>query len=236
MAFWAPCTRGGRRKRGRASSCNLTSWYIRPEYRGWGTALLAAALRDDSITFTALTPGPVSRRVFKALRFSPLVGRRIVMPPLLHAATLRGPRPAISFDPQTVRGALDERQRRMFDDHAPYDCLQLLLTAGSERAYVVVKRRAMSLRRLNRRLLANAILPYSDILYCSAPSVLARCLEHAKLAILRRQRTLALVADERLFPVLPRGIRKTDYALYRSPLLEAGDLDRLYSELVLLPI
>jgi len=83
---------------------------------------------------------------------------------------------------------------------------------------------------------ANATFPYSEILHCSAPAVLARWLEHAKLPILRRQRTLALVADERLFPVPPRGIPKADYAFYRSPLLEAGDLDRLYSELVLLPI
>ncbi|MBV8614356.1 MAG: hypothetical protein JOY66_11385 [Acetobacteraceae bacterium] len=223
-------------EKGTSVVCNLTSWYIRPEYRGWGTALLAAALRDDSVTYTALTPGPVSRKVLKALRFAPLTKRRIFMPPLLHAETLRGPRPAVSFDPRIVRGALDEPQRRIFDDHAPYDCLQLLLTAGSERAYVVVTRRAMSLRRLVPRLPASVTLPYSEILHCSAPAVLGRWLEHAKLPILRRQRTLALVADERLFPVPPRGIPKTDYALYRSPLLEAGDLDKLYSELVLLPI
>ncbi len=216
--------------------CNLTSWYIRPEYRGWGTALLAAAIRDESMTYTALTPGPVSQQVFKALRFTPLVERRIVMPPLFHAETLRQPRPTISFDPEIVRRSLDECQQRIFDDHAPYDCLQLLLTAGSERAYIVVKRRAMSLRRRLRLFPAGAKFPYSEILYCSAPPLLARYLEHVKLPVLKRQRTLALVADERLFPVRPRGIPKSDYALYRSPLLDGGDIDKLYSELVLIPI
>ncbi len=216
--------------------CNLSSWYIHPEYRGWGTALLASAMRDEGMTYTALTPGPTSQLVFKGLRLAPLIERRIVMPPFLHAETLRGPRPIISFKPAIVRQWLDERQRAIFDDHAAYDCLQLILSAGSERAYIVVKRRAMSLRRLHRLVPAVAKFPYSEILYCSAPSLLARYLEPVKLRILHRQRTLALVADERLFPVRPRGVPKRDYALYRSPLPEARDLDRLYSELVLLPI
>ncbi|HJS86545.1 MAG TPA: acetoacetate--CoA ligase [Acetobacteraceae bacterium] len=223
-------------RKGTGIVCNLTSWYIRPAYRGWGTALLAAALRDDSITYTALTPGPLSRKVFKALGFAPLVERRIVMPPLFHPGTLRGPRPVLSFDPPTVRRFLDERQQRIFDDHAPYDCLQMVLAAGPERAHIVVKRRAMSLRRLHRRLPQSVTFPYSEILHCSAPPLLARYLEQVKLPILRRQRTLALVADAHLFPKPPRGISKVDYALYRSPLLEAPDLDKLYSELVLLPI
>jgi acetoacetyl-CoA synthetase len=214
-------------------TCNLSSWYVRPDYRGWGTALLAAALRDENTTYTGLTPRPASRPILKALRFTPLVERKIVMPPLFHAETLRGPRPVISFDPDMVRRSLDERQQRIFDDHAPYECLQLVLQAGSERAYIVVKRHTMSLQRLHRRLLPRAKLPYSEILYCSAPSLLARHLEYVKLSILRRQRTLALAADERLFPVPPRGVPKRDYAVYRSPLLSARDLDKLYSEFVL---
>jgi len=216
--------------------CNLTSWYVRPDYRGWGTALLAAAIRDESISYTALTPGPLSRQVFTALGFKRLEERRIVMPLLLDAETLSKPRPAILFDPGTVRRTLDKRQQQMFDDHTPYDCLQLILIAGSERAYIVVKRRTMSLRRLHRWFLADVRFPYSEVLHCSAPPLLARYLEHVRLPILRRQRTLALVADQRLFPVRPRGILKSDHTFYRSPLLDAGTFDKLYSELALLPI
>jgi acetoacetyl-CoA synthetase len=98
---------------------------------------------------------------------------------------------------------------------------------------LVVKRRLAS-RRLRRVLLAP--IPYSDILYCSAPELLTRHLERVKLAILRRQRTAALVAEARLFPVRPRGLLLPMPTCYRSPRLSAGDLDRLYSEFVLLPI
>lgn len=217
--------------------CNLTSWYVRPEYRGWGTALLAAAIQDEATTYTSFTPGPLSRQVFKTLRFTRLDQSKIFMLPLLHADTLGGPRPVLSFDPDSVRSLLDDAQRRIFDDHAPYDCLQLVVSAGSERAYIVVKRRAISLARLHRLVPAAAKLPYSEVLYCSAPRLLGRHLERVKLAILRRQGTLALAADERLFGEMRlRGVRRTDHTFYRSPLLAPAEVDKLYSELVLLPI
>jgi len=103
----------------------------------------------------------------------------------------------------------------------------------------VVKRRThrLAARRLGglRRVLPVRI-PYSDILYCSAPALLSRHLERVKLAILRRQRTAALVAEARLFPVRPRSMLVPMRPCYRSPLAAAGDLDSLYSEIVLLPI
>src|SRR5215471_8186589 len=34
--------------------CNHTSWYVVPEYRGWGAELLATATRNDNVSFTAL--------------------------------------------------------------------------------------------------------------------------------------------------------------------------------------
>ncbi|MDH2355112.1 hypothetical protein QCM80_31260 [Bradyrhizobium sp. SSUT112] len=79
-------------------------------------------------------------------------------------------------------------------------------------------------------------IPYSDILHCSAPELLARHLEHIKLAILWRQRTAALVADARLFPVKPRGVLLPMPTCYRSRLPAPDNLDTLYSEIVLLPI
>jgi len=53
---------------------------------------------------------------------------------------------------------------------------------------------------------------------------------------MRRQRTLFLFADERIFPVRPRGVSFEALQFYRSPRFVAADLDKLYSELVLLPL
>jgi acetoacetyl-CoA synthetase len=148
-------------------------------------------------------------------------------------------RPVISFDPAVVRETLTGQQRQIFDDHAPYDCLQLTVTDGSDYAYLVVKRRihrvaASRLGRLARVLPLG--IPYSDILHCSSPEVLSRHLERVKLAILRRQRTAALVVEAQPVEVRPRGVTLPERTCYRSPILAAGDVDKLYSEIVLLPI
>jgi len=227
-----------RQLRGKAALvCNISSWSVRAEYRGWGMALLAEVLRDENLTHVAFTPGPTSWAALLAQRFVPMDAHRIIMPPLLQVGALLKPnRPAISFDPAEVRAMLTGEQREIFDDHAAYDCLQLAVRDGSDHAYLVVKRRRhwFSPGRLGR--VVPARIPYSDILYCSAPEVLSRHLERVKLAILRRQRTMALVADARLFPVQPRGLRVPARTCFRSLQAAAGDLDRLYSEIVLLPI
>ena len=190
--------------------CNISSWAVHPKYRGWGMALLAEVLRDESLTYTAFTPNPTAWAALLAQRFTPLDSHRIVMPPMLQAETLFGPnRPVIDFDPVTVRERLTGQQRQIFDDHAPYDCLQLTVSDGSDHAYLVVKRRTHRLNTSRLGGLAGVLpvrIPYSDILHCSAPELLSRHLERVKLAILRRQRTAALVAEARLFPVRPRGV------------------------------
>nr|WP_249158261.1 acetoacetate--CoA ligase [Bradyrhizobium jicamae] len=220
--------------------CNISSWSVDAKYRGWGMALLAAALRDGSLTYTAFTSQQTSWPALLAQHFTPLESHRIVMPPLVQVETLFSPnRPVISLDPVAVRARLTSEQRQIFDDHAPFDCLQLTVSDAADHAFLVVKRRVHRLNGSRLVGLAKALpigIPYSDILYCSAPELLSRHLERIKLAILRRQRTAALVAEARLFAVRPRGLVRPQPTCYRSPLLAAGDVDRLYSELVLLPI
>jgi acetoacetyl-CoA synthetase len=126
---------------------------VHAKYRGWGIALLADALRDESLTCTAFTPEPTAWAALLAQRFTPLASNRIVMPPLLQAETLFAPnRPVISFEPAAVRERLTSQQRQIFDDHAPYDCLQLTVSDGSGHAFLVVKRRT---QRLNARRLGD---------------------------------------------------------------------------------
>jgi len=209
-------------------TCNFTSWYILPEYRGWGPLLLAAALRDQDVCYTNLTPSPTSARMCEAMGFTRLESQTIILPPLFHLDTLRTRGVEIIFDLDGIRSLLKDDQRPIFEDHLAYDCLHLALRERTECAYLVVKR-----RRIKRR------QPLSELLYCSAPQILVRHLERAKLAILRRQRTVALMADMRLFQApAPRGvwIRQRPPVLFRSSLLKPEEVDKLYSEVVLLPI
>ncbi len=215
--------------------CNLTSWYVLPEYRGWAGELLAAAVRDENVTFTAFTPGPAATQTLEKLGFTRLYTRKLALLPLFHVGTFREHGISINFDPATIRRALDDEHRRLLDDHVGCDCLFLDMRSGSEHAFLIVKRFARGNARLNRLISRDVKIPYSEVLYCSNPVFLARHLERAKLAILWRQRTAVLVCDERLFSEQPKGRWMEMPALYRSPLTEVGQLDTLYSELVLLP-
>jgi len=184
--------------------CNHSGFYVAPTYRGRGLgATLSAAAADDE--------------------------RMLLFPPGLNAETLWQSRVDIDVNDRTVRGSLGRAERRIYDDHASYDCLHMTARDAGGTAYLVVKRRL-------RRVAWSARIPFSQILYCSAPDVLARNLERIKLAIMWQQKTLGIAMNERLFPKAPRAIRREDIAQYRSAVFTPNELDLLYSEFVLLDI
>ena len=212
--------------------CNFSGFYVAPAYRGrgLGATLVAAAVRDERITYTSLTPAPPTQRVLKALGFAILDRRMLLFPPGLNAETLWQSRVDIDVNDRTVRASLGQAERRIYDDHASYDCLHMTARDAGGTAYLVVKVK----RRLHR--VRSAGIPVSQILYCSAPDVLARNLERIKLAIMWQQKTFGIAMNERLFPKAPRAIRRKNIAQYRSPGFTPNELDLLYSEFVLLDI
>ncbi|WP_325674882.1 GNAT family N-acetyltransferase [Mycobacterium sp.] len=211
--------------------CNFSGFYIAPAYRGrgLGATLVAAAVRDERVTYTSHTPAPVTQLVLEALGFAILERHLLLFPPGLNAETLWRSRVDIDVNDRTVRASLGQAERRIYDDHAPYDCLHMTARDAGGTAYLVVKRRV--------GLVAWAAgIPFSQILYCSAPDVLARNLERIKLAIMWQQKTFGIAMNERLFPKAPRAIRREDIAQYRSAGFTPNELDLLYSEFVLLDI
>jgi acetoacetyl-CoA synthetase len=211
--------------------CNFSGYYVAPAYRGrgLGAALTAAAVRDERITYTSLTPALVTQHVLEALGFAILDRRILLFPPGLNAETLWQSRVDIDVNDRTVRASLGQAERLIYDDHASYDCLHMTARDAGGTAYLVVKRRL-------HRVAWSAGIPFSQILYCSAPDVLARNLERIKLAIMWQQKTFGIAMNERLFPKAPRAIRERDIAQYRSPVFTPNELDLLYSEFVLLDI
>jgi len=84
----------------------------------------------------------------------------------------------------------------------------------------------MAHRRIQRH------IPYSEIIYCDAPALLTRHLERVTQALMRRQHSIGLLSMHN------KGIKRSKLSnpLYRSKLFAAHELDKLYSELVLLPV
>ena len=216
--------------------CNYSSYYVAPAYRGRGLAqtLVAASARDERITYISHTPAPPTRRALESLGFA-ILDRGVLLLPLgLNAETLWQSRVDIDVNDRTVRASLGQAERRIYDDHASYDCLHMTARDAGGTAYLVVKRRLV--KRRVRRLAWTAKVPFSQIMYCSAPDVLARNLERIKLAIMWQQKTFGIAMNERFLPKAPRAIRQEAIAQYRSPVFTPNELDLLYSEFVLLDI
>jgi len=195
--------------------CNLTSWYVRKPYRGWSNALLATATQFDEVTYTSLTPSKTSLRVLEAMGFA-VLGRNRYLPPFIHLATARH-KPFLTFDPAIIRRL--SQQQHILDDHAGCDCTPLLVMDDEEIGLVMAHRRVYRKR-----------IPYSEVIYCSNPALLERHLERIKLALMRHQYTVGLVT------MAHRGITLPNIPMYRSAQFTPGELDKLYSELALLPV
>jgi acetoacetyl-CoA synthetase len=172
-----------------------------------------------------LTPGKTSRRVLEAIGFIKLDAVKVYSPPFLHAMTLRATRPRIIFDPVEIRQMVCESEQRILDDHMAYDCLPLLLIDGDETAFAIIGRRFY--RPLNYQ-----VFCYSQVFYCRGPALLKRHMERVTLAVMWRQRTVGLSMTETPYS----GIEVQSSTMFRSTQFNASDLDKLYSELLLLPV
>lgn len=66
--------------------CNLSSWYILPQYRNLSLKLLMALLTQRGYTFTNLTPSERVVQVMKACGFRPLESHKLMYGPWLYRA------------------------------------------------------------------------------------------------------------------------------------------------------
>jgi len=213
---------GGRRE----AICNLTSWCVAPAHRAGPVSLqlLTPYLRRTDWTITNLTPVIDTVPVFEKLGFITLDTAKQIFLPLTAPRSL-SPAGAVLTDPDRIRDLLQPENRQLFDDHVPLGCGVTLVARGRDTAFLITK------RRIKRK------MPLSEVLYCSNPRLTVSMFERVKLAILRSQRSLALVADSRIFgDSAPRHVRYPLPSLFRSSRLTAGAIDSLYSELAVLPI
>ena len=220
-------------------TCNLSSWYVKPQYRGWGAALISAAVEDPAVSYTAFTPVPLTRGVLSALGFTDATEVKHLFLPLQNVGTLFSKPLPISFDTPAIERVLSPEHLRIFHDHQHGEVLQAVIGEAGAYSYLVVKRRR---RRIGAKP-SPLMLAYTEILFCSDWTLLTGDFERVKLALMRRQKTAALMVDAHLIKgPAPRSLVVKGRNLFSSPnfirssTFSGDDVDKLYSELVLLPI
>ncbi|MBK3405469.1 hypothetical protein H0176_03530 [Methylorubrum populi] len=123
--------------------CNLSSWYVLPEFRALGTLLDGFAMRDRRVTYTNVSPAPQTWQMHKARGFKPVCSGQMLVMPLL-AGFGRGRR-VRAADAETLR-LLPEPEARLVADHIAYGCIGLVCSEGDRAWAVLFQRRAIRLR------------------------------------------------------------------------------------------
>lgn len=123
--------------------CNLSSWYVLPEFRALGTLLDGFAMRDRRVTYTNVSPAPQTWRMHEARGFKPVCSGQMLVMPLL-AGFGRGRR-VRAATPESLR-LLPEPEARLVADHIAYGCIGLVCSEGDRAWAVLFQRRAIKLR------------------------------------------------------------------------------------------
>jgi hypothetical protein len=135
--------------------CNLSSWYVVPDFRAYATLLVSRALRHKDVTYLNVSPAPHTEPIIEAQGFARYCDGIFVAVPLLNG--LFGNAGVRVFDAhQEPEVDFDPDEREVLLQHAAHGCISLWC-ATSERAYPFVFRPR----------LVRAVLPCAQLIYCA---------------------------------------------------------------------
>ncbi len=132
---------------------NLSTWYVEPAFRNFGSLLVTTVLKNSDTTYTNATPAPHTWSTVVAQGFTPYCFGEMATVPLLsakHRAATITPFDGTNLEP----GAIDAQ---LLADHATFvGCLSLVVTCDGQRhPFVFQKQRTMK-----------QLIPSFRLLYC----------------------------------------------------------------------
>lgn len=151
---------GGKRVR----RCNVSSWYVEPDFRLYGSMLVAKAIRLRDVVYMNVTPAPPTWNVLSAQGYRQFVeGRTVAIPALSRrssGAVVRRIDAGLRAGPD-----LPEDEVTLLREHARWDCISLVCETPQGRVpFVFGRRRARG-------------VPFAYLIYCRG---LDSLVEHAR--------------------------------------------------------
>jgi hypothetical protein len=145
--------------------CNLSSWCLDPEFRGYAAMLNSVATARKDVTYLNVSPAPHTRPGIEALGFRRYCDGQFACLPALSRAPKAGAK-VLGFAPDRPEAALlSSYERDILSGHAALGCRSLIVVAGGEaHPFVFVKRKVF--RRL---------IPCNQLIYCRHISDFIEC-------------------------------------------------------------
>lgn len=207
--------------------CNLTSWFVRKEYRSRALALLFPLFGMKNYTITDLTPTRKVYLIQNKLGFKDLDANGRILLPFGHRLfqTKYTP-PQMTHDLAAIERKLEGRNLKIFHDHKHYPCSHFLLTDKDRYCYLIYT-------KLKRKR-----IPYVHIHYISNLDLFELVYRDIRQSVLSHAGAYFLLIDSRL--AKNRRLPLSFCLPYRAPKqclssrLKPEQIDNLYSELVIL--
>jgi len=205
--------------------CNITSWIVQPKYRNAGIQLLLPLLSIRNCTLTNLTPNRQVYKILTALGFKEFERScRLIFP--IPASRQFVKKCILTADRDIIGQQLDDDNLTIYNDHLSFKCIHQLLISNHGYCYMVIS------RTLKRG------LPFANIHYISDFNLFVEYIERIRLYLCARLKAVALIIDERILKGkkirFSAKFRLQAPRLYKSDILNADDIDGLYSELLVL--
>lgn len=142
---------------GHERQCNVSSWYVEPEYRLYGTLMVRHALRLQGVTYLNVTPAPETWDMLAAQGYGKYsVGRAFGVPVLARRRKETGSRRVMRVRDQVRPGPdLTDHEVNLLQDHARWGCLSLVCAGPEGRVPFVFGRRWRK-----------GIIPFVYLLHC----------------------------------------------------------------------
>lgn len=137
-----------------ATRCNMSSWYVDPDFRSYAPLLVSQALKHKHVTYLNITSVPHTRPIVQAQGFVRYSNGVFVA----LAALSRGPtdaRARVIAAPAEPTAPFEAYERDLLLDHAGFGCISLWCETP-ERAYPFVFRPRLAKRRV----------PCAQLVYC----------------------------------------------------------------------
>lgn len=206
--------------------CNLTSWFVKKEYRGESLSLIFTTL-DMDCTLTGFTATPMTATTLKSFGYRDASGKRFLIPAIPFGGFFSG-EPSAKYDPDAIRETLDAKDLKIFSDHVKFRCCHMIIKAMEGCCYIIFRKKNMR------------GLPFGQIHYISDREIFLKYITGLSFNIGLHFRIFGLIVESLYLkgrrPRYSLTLRPANPILYRSTSLEGQDIDALYSELFVLDI
>ncbi len=136
-----------------ALRCNVSSWYVDPEFRAYAPLMVAQALKQKDVTYLNVSSAPHTRPIVEAQGYTRYAGGSFVALASLSAV----PKISLRITPGDMhpQAPCEDYERELLDEHAARGCTSLWCET-TERAYPF----AFRTRRLK------GVIPCEQLVYC----------------------------------------------------------------------